>query len=560
MKTRPKWWFIRKGYFDKDKIETDIERITDFYRREGFSDVKVDYFTEKRQGYLYITITIEEGARYYVGDIEIKGNVHIPLEELKKRMTLKTGDIYSESKLKENSVLIQKTYVDKGYVFCDVRDSSFLNPATGKIDITYSIVERKVASINLVKIQGNTRTRDDVIRRELRLKPGDRFDGKKLERSRQRLRRLDIFEEIRFDIETVSEDKVNLVTEVKEAKTGSISFGGGYSSVEEFVGFVEFTQKNFDWTNWPNFIGGGQLLKISAEIGSIREHFELSFTNPWIFNKPVSFGFDVYKWKRTREQDIGYAFDEKRFGTDVRFGYEFTEYLSGQIGLRYENIDISNVVEEATEELKKEQGSKDVVKLESGIIWDSRDDIFSPSRGVFFATRVDNAISAIGSDVDYTKVFIDDSYFYPLPWDSVLQLRGRVGVAMPYGKSDDIPIYERFFAGGAYTIRGYHERKVGPIDAKTEDPIGGESMLVFNIEYLYPLVDFLKLAAFFDTGNVWRKAEDLGSGGFKSGIGAGIRVKTPLGPIKLDYGWPLNVEPGEEGKEGRFHFSFSKEF
>lgn len=560
IKTRPKWWFLRKGYFDKDLMEEDLERVLDFYRKQGFSDVEADYSTERKDNLLYITIFVEEGTRYYVGNIDIMGNDNITLEQIQDVLTLKSGDVYSESDVKENSFNIRQLYVDNGYVFNQVEDTEFLNPDTKDVDISFSIVENNIASVNLVKVQGNTRTRDDVIRREIRLRPGDRFDGQKMRRSRQRLERLDIFEEIRFDSERVDDDRVNLIVDVEEARTGSISFGGGYSSIEEFVGFVEFAQKNFDWTNFPDFIGGGQLLRLSAEMGSVREHFQLSFTNPWIFHKPISFGFDIYKFQRTREEDIGYAFDEDRIGGVIRFGYEFTEYLGGRVGLRYEKVDISDVVDWASDDLKKEEGKKDLVTLESAIIWDSRDNMFAPSRGIYFLTAMDNSAAFLGSDEEFTKIFVDNSYFFPLWYASVLELRGRLGVAMPYGDSDDVPIFERFFAGGAYTIRGYQERKVGPIDARTNDPIGGESMLVFNIEYLYPLVDFLKVAAFFDTGNVWRKVEDMGYDDFKSGIGMGIRVKTPLGPIKLDYGWPLDLEPGEDKKEGRFHFSFSKEF
>ena len=559
MKTRPPFLWMG-GYFNKDTMEEDIEKIKDFYKRQGFSEVKVNYFTKLKDRFLYITVYIEEGKRYYVGKINIEGNENITLEDIKKVIKTKPDSIYIEPQVKEDVVRIQELYVNRGYVFASIRDIEVLNPQTQKIDITFKIKENQVAYINMIKIKGNTKTRDDVIRRELRLYPGDKFNGEKLRRSRERLQNLGIFEEVKFDSEKVAEDKVNLIVEVKEAKTGSISFGGGYSSIDEFIGFIEFTQRNFDWSNPPSFVGGAQTLKIAGEFGTVRDFYELSFWNPWIFNKPVSFGFDAYRRTHIREEDIGYAFDEKRTGGDVKFGYEFTEYIKGLIGYRFENINISDVVSEASDELKKEEGKQNLAKLEYSLIWDSRDNIFSPSRGVYARLDVDQADSGIGSDKNFVKLFFDNSIYFPLPLSSVIELRSRIGVVNPYGSSDYVPIFERFFAGGAYTIRGYHERKVGPIDPKTKDPIGGESLMVFNVEYTYPLTDFLKVALFFDTGNVWKDSSDLGSGDFKSSVGAGIRVKTPLGPIKLDYGWPLDIEPGETGKEGRFHFSISRGF
>jgi outer membrane protein insertion porin family len=228
---------------------------------------------------------------------------------------------------------------------------------------------------------------------------------------------------------------------------------------------------------------------------------------------------------------------------------------------RYDNIDITNITETASDDLKKEYGKNAISSAEFGLTYDSRDNVFNPTKGNILSGSLECAGGPLAGDKDFLKFFGRASHYFPLLRGSTLELRGRLGLADAYGDSEQLPIYERFFAGGAYTVRGYRERKVGPVDPVSKDALGGEGMLVGNIEYTYPLFDFLKLATFYDTGNVWSKYTDIGSGGFKSAIGLGVRIKTPIGPVMLDYGIPLNKEPGEDTKgSGRFHFSVSHGF
>jgi outer membrane protein insertion porin family len=198
--------------------------------------------------------------------------------------------------------------------------------------------------------------------------------------------------------------------------------------------------------------------------------------------------------------------------------------------------------------------------MQLGLTYDSRDNVFDPKKGNIFSGSFEEAGGVLGGDKDFFKFIGRASHYFPLLRNSALELRARVGITKPYGNSDYVPIYERFFAGGAYTIRGYQERKIGPI-AASKDPLGGESMFVGNIEYIYPVFSFLNVAAFFDTGNVWSRVSEFGSGGLKSGVGLGVRLKTPIGPIMVDYGIPLDKEPGENDKSGgRLHFSMSRGF
>jgi outer membrane protein insertion porin family len=327
------------------------------------------------------------------------------------------------------------------------------------------------------------------------------------------------------------------------------------------VGFVEIEQKNFDWKNFPYFTGAGEDLKLRASFGSISQGYNLSFTEPWLFDYPVSFGFDAYKHTRERERDVGYGYDEDITGGDLRLGNEISEYLKQNLTYRHDRIKISNVTSTATSDLMNEVGTNTISSVDYGLSYDSRDNVFDTTSGSLFSANYELAGGPFGGDKDFNKFFGRASQYLPLPARSALEFRGRVGAVKSYSNTGNVPIYERFFAGGAYTIRGYDERKVGPIDQGSNDPKGGESMLVGNLEYTRPLMNFMKLAFFYDVGNVWEKLGDIGSSGFKSSAGLGFRIKTPIGPIMLDYGIPFNKEPGEEKKgDGKFHFSMSHGF
>ncbi|MBM3245937.1 MAG: outer membrane protein assembly factor BamA [Candidatus Omnitrophica bacterium] len=565
MKTK-RAWFFNAGALKEEVLKEDIERVRAFYHRQGFADAVVNYDVSAdtaKPFLLYIKLAIQEGRKYLVGDVTMQGNKDIREKEILARLKeCVPGKVFSQEALKEDVANIQGLYFDRGYIMANIQETTALNPSTGRTDINYDIAENQIAYVDKIKVRGNVKTKDIVIRRELRIRPGDRFDGDKLRRSKERLQNLGFFEEISYDTEdTQAPDKKDLVVEVKETKTGAFSFGGGYSSVDEFVGFVEVEQKNFDWKNFPYFTGDGQELKFRAAFGTLSDNLTLSFTEPWVFDYPVSFGFDGYKEDHKRESDVGYGYDEEVVGGDLRLGTELSEYTRGKLTYRYDTIDITNINEDATDDLKKEYGRNSISSLQAGLTYDSRNSVFDPTSGNVVDGTIECAGGPFGGDKDYLKFFGRISHYFPLWRGSALELRARAGLADPYDDSKTVPIYERFFAGGAYTIRGYHERKVGPIDPASKDPLGGESMLIGNAEYTYPLFDFIKLAAFYDIGNVWAKVDDFASGGLKSSIGLGLRIRTPIGPIMLDYGIPFNKEPGEEDKsEGRFHFSMSHGF
>ncbi|MDP2044176.1 MAG: outer membrane protein assembly factor BamA, partial [Candidatus Omnitrophota bacterium] len=375
-------WFFNAGVLKEEALKEDIERVKSFYQREGFTDVTMDYEVKpdaKKAYLLYIIISLVEGKKYLVGSVIIQGNKDIAEKEILSRLNnCIPGKVFSQEAMKNDITGVQGLYFDRGYISAIVQESTVVNSATSRVDITYGITENQVVYVDKIKIRGNIKTKDVVIRRELRIHPGEKFDGEKLRRSKERLTNLGFFEEVSYDTEeTKLADKKNLLVDVKETKTGSFSFGGGYSTVDQFVGFVEIEQKNFDWRNWPYFTGAGQNLKLRASLGNLSNGYELSFTEPWMFDYPVSFGFDVYHRQHKRDTDVGYGYDEKVTGGDLRLGKEISEYLRTDIMYRLDQIDISNISSNAAStDLKDEVGKNFVSVISPGLTYDSRDNVF----------------------------------------------------------------------------------------------------------------------------------------------------------------------------------------
>ncbi len=562
MATKKAWWFINSGIFNEDAFTGDLDKIKVFYESQGYLDTKLEpeLKYDNTGKYLWISIKVDEGRKYLVNTAAITGNSVITEKDIRKALKMGVGKAFSQEGLRNETDVMQGLYFERGYIYAAVKPSTSLNTPTGNIDVVYNIVENQLTYVNRIEIKGNIKTKDKVIRRELRLKPGDVFNGKKLQRSKERLYNLGYFEDITFDTQkTPVPNKSDLLVEVKETKTGEFSFGGGFSTVDKLVGFVQVTQRNFDIMNFPTFTGAGQQLVLRAEIGSVRRDYQLSFTEPWIFGYPYLFGFDVYQNTRLRSSSIGYGYNERRRGGDLRLGKEFDDYDRADLTYRLEEVLISDVDPNSTNDLKKEVGKNTISSLALGLTRDTRDSAYSPTKGIYMYGSVEGAGGPIGGSKNFVKWYGTTSAYYPPFEKHVIELTFRIGAVGAYGKTDSVPIYERFYAGGADTIRGYKERAVGPKDSSTNDPLGGNAVMITNAEYTFPVVEFLKGAFFFDAGNVWAKEGDIGKGGYRYSTGAGIRVKTPVGPVKLDYGYPLKVDSGEK-KKGRIHFSLSRAF
>ena len=558
-------WLFNPGVFKEDVLEEDVDKIKSLYDDIGYLDVevtpKLDYSPDGTK--LYVAFEVKEGKGYLVGDVNIRGSAILPEKEIRSKIRMKKGRHFSRRELREDMLAIRDLYYLYGYMDAVVDIDQNVNPADGNMDIIYTIDPKEVVYVGKVIIRGNVKTREIIVRRELRIYPGDKFNGNKIKRSKERLYNLGLFEDISFDTEPTQAPQVhNLIVNVKETKTGEFSFGGGYSSVDQFLGFVEVGQRNFDILNFPTFTGGGQNLVVRAEIGMVRQNYNISWVDPWIFGWPYLFGFDLYRTSHTRQTDIGWAYDETRTGGDLRLGKELTEHLRADAVYRLEQIKIGSIPNYASADFRSEEGSNTISSALLQLTQDTRDNIYNPGKGYILSGSIEDAGGVFMGDKDFIKGTATASFYHTFFERFVMELKGRAGWSSSYGSSDTVPIYERFYAGGANTIRGYKERKVGPRDTGSDEPIGGEALLLGNAEVVFPIYEkILKGAVFYDVGNVWAKADDfLVGGGYKSGMGVGIRVNTPVGPFKLDYGYPLVKNNNDESRSGEFYFSISRGF
>ena len=564
MATKTAWWFIRKGAYDESKFEEDLSRIKTVYRTKGYLDAKVtsriDY-SEDGKGML-LTVIVNEGKRYSVGEVVVAGELAFPENEIAELIKIKTGDAFDFSEVKEDIDNVRAFYYDRGYMDAEIDLQHKYNHTTERMDLIFNITANDEIYVGKINVIGNTKTKDKIVRRELRLFPGEKYDGAKLKKSKERIYNLGFFEDVYFDTMPTSTSSVkDLDVTVKETKTGELSFGGGYSSVDAFIGFAQVRQRNFDIMAFPTFMGGGQDFKIRAEIGSDKMDYLLSWTDPWIFDLPYLFGFDLYREEHSRSGNSGYGYDETRTGGNLRLGKEITDELSTGLVYTMEEVKISNIPDNATDDLRKEQGSNLISRLSWNVAYDTRDNRFAPTKGFVTGFSLENAGGPIGGDKDFVKGYLYGSYYHSIIERVVLEIKGRTGIVESYGDSDSVPIYERFFAGGATTIRGYEQRGVGPRDRGTNTALGGEAMSIGNAEITFPVYkNIIKGAVFYDVGVVHANAKDLFTGtDYKQGTGIGVRVKTPIGPIKLDYGFPLSNNYDDK-KEGQFYFSVTHGF
>lgn len=564
MQTKPQmWWFFRPGYLKEETLQGDLDRVKALYDDHGYGDAEVRYELkepESEEGALLVKMVVSEGRKYEVGDIQVTGNTLFSADELMDKLEMKKGEPFSRRGLRTDMLSIQDHYFEHGYMDAQVSPASNFNDQSQKVDIAYKVTEGEITYVEKIRIQGNVKTKDIVIRRELRLYPGEPFDGVRLRRSKERLYNLGYFEDIRFDTEPGSTPNAkNLIVTVKEIKTGEFSFGGGYSSIDQAIGFIQVRQKNFDWQNFPSYTGAGQDIGLRLELGSVRQNAELSFTEPWAFGYPFSFGFDVFRKEINRNRSAGFFFDEKRTGGQIRLGKELTDFDRLGFAYRLEEVELTDIPDTASAALRAEEGSNLLSSSTLSYTHDERDNVFTPTKGYLVNTAIEAAGGPFGGDKDFYKWTAGASSYHQILEKNVLELKIRTGFADAFGDSDAVPLYERFYAGGARTIRGYQERRIGPRDPRTQDPVGGEVYWVANAEYAFPLFpDLIKGAVFYDVGSVYEKIDDLSADVF-NGVGTGVRVKTPIGPVNLDMGYPLNDLPGES-KKLRFYFSISQGF
>ncbi len=534
---------IFRGTFKEDVLEKDIESIKKFYKKNGFLDVQIEgKIIPVRHSLIKIEFNIKEGERYYLGDIDFQGNLLFSKNKLFSVLSLKNkGDVFDEEKGQENIRNILDIYYNEGYIKASV--TPIPTKQDKYINITYYIEPENVYHAEEIKVKGNTKTKDKVIRREVEIYPGDIITAKKIKESWENLRDLNYFDEINIFPEFTEKESANVVVDVKEKeKTGVFMLGGGYSSVDNVVGVISIQQNNFDIKNPPRFIGGGQRIALTAEIGTEAENFTLSFTEPYFLDKPIWLGPDIYRL--THEWD---DYTIERTGGDLRVGRRWDKFSFG-VKLLSEKADLSDV---EIPSIKYQEGDLKKNSINFSFVYNNFDSKSSPTIGDKLDLAVEYAGGILSGDIDFIKPTIENNYYHPLGrW--IFHSRTYAGWLSE--DIEDIPIYERFFGGGIGTVRGYDERTLSPKDAQGYY-VGGKTLFAQNLEMIYPLYkDILKGVLFFDIGNVsneWDFSE------LKKGVGGGIKVIIPFfnAPIEVYYGYALDADPGED--KGQIHIGMS---
>lgn len=555
----------RKKVFKEDALTEDLQVLAHAYRNAGFLEVALDdsrrdFSSDRSEVTLVLVVT--EGRRYTVGDVSFAGATLYAESELRRAVTLKSGSLYEQTRMDETLRNLQDLYADKGYLRAEVAPATETRPTgatTGVVDLRFGITESSVVRVDRIYIDGNTYTKEHVIRREVLLKPGDVFSAGKMRQSVEAIHNLGFMDDVQVDIQQPrSPDVADVVFSVKEGKPGILSAGAGFSSLDGLVGTIQVQH--------INFLGRAQRLNVMWEFGRKRQNYELGWTDPWFLGHRMSLGFDLFDTVRTlpfNGNDFAYKKGNRGFG--LRLGPRLTDHLSLIENYNYERVRVFDIDGEFlinSDPALVIPPSDDIKSaFTTGLVFDNRDNYFDASRGGRYYATIQNAGGLLGGDLNFYKPEISAAHYFPTFWKFVLTLSARGSMIDEFPPTKDLPISELFRIGGVDTVRGYDIGEVG-VD-------GGKIFTVFNAEYKFPIVQenkktILQGAIFADMGGCWLRKNDvnltIGSqpGQLQTGVGFGIRFKTPVFPIRLDWGWGLNRPKDQPRSE--FYFTIGNIF
>jgi outer membrane protein insertion porin family len=573
METGEKWflsWLTDAGIYKQEVLKNDIAIIADLYYNNGYVNVKVGEpkveLTADRSG-LLVTIGITEGDQFKTGVVLFKGDLLESKEALTAAIKLKTGEIFSRANLRSDIFTLTDMYADKGYAFANVTPLSAIDPVKKTVDITFDIEKGEKVYIDRINISGNTKTRDKVIRREMKLAEGDLYSSTELKKSKQNLMNLGYFEQANIAMAKGREqNKQDINVEVKEKPTGTFSVGAGYSSVDGIVGQGSVQQ--------ANFLGLGLKANLAASLGGKSQTYNVGITDPYFMDSKWTVGGDLYRTDRDFTD-----FKRRVTGGDVKAGYPLTDTLNTLWVYRYEDTEINDLspalqVQIAEGSVLPPAPSAITSSISASLTWNTTDYRLDPSRGMVNSLSVDFA--GLGGDNRWLRYIGSTKVFFPFKWSTVFSLRGELGYIEGLGM--DVPIDNKFYLGGINTIRGYNSRTVSPYRVSTvtkyvPDPrllgggytttqatatafIGGDAEALFNAEFVFPILKEagVKGVLFFDAGNSYEDVGDMFSS-LQASYGFGFRWMSPMGPLRLEYGIPVNPRTGVDKASGRLEFA-----
>ena len=558
--------------YKPESLKDDLKKIEDFYHDEGYLKAVVLNHSEKispEKKKVSIAISIQEGDQYNTGEVKYHGNVLMDDDELNKALGLKKGTLLRKNEMDDGTRKMKTLYADKGYIYSSINPTMQYDDELKKVDISFEISEGQVAYVQDVKIVGNYKTQDYVIRRELAISAGDKFEASKIRLSAQNLYNLGFFDEINPEVEPGdAPGKEVLIFRVKERHTGSISVGGGYSSVDGFVGNVKLEE--------ANLFGKGQHANLDVQFGASTTSFNIGFSEPWLFNTRTSLGVNLFDTQRyfysngvvtTTDQ----IYEESQIGASISVGRRLSQYWSVFGAYSLQDVVINNIGQAYST-----IGTPNYIAPQDGwtssftprLVYDSRDKFDFPTMGWKHQLSIEFAGGPLQGSNNFIKLIEDTSHFIPLPLGFVFGEHIRLGGAQGYWFNGhgftDVPIYEKFYAGGTDTVRGYTERSVGPIT-------GGNALFVSNTEFRHDIIGPLRALGFFDIGDSWSNIYSLNEynlgineAGPQMGAGIGARLTIPgtLIAIRLDYGWPINtnLSTAAAPRGGTLHFNLGDLF
>jgi outer membrane protein insertion porin family len=545
METKERQYFILRGKVQRQRLDSDVDRILAAYNDFGYTQARVestDVAIDREKARVTITIVVVEGPQFKAGEVKTTGVTLLPEREVERQIRLKPGDIFSVGKVRDSTQAILNLYSTIGRASADVNPRREQLGTGNQINLTFEISEGPEVYVERININGNVRSQDKILRRELPLHEGDLYTLQKRELARQRLVNLGFFESVSVTTQPGS-DKTKIVVnvDVVERATGVFSIGGGYSSVDSLVGTIDLAQRNF--------LGRGWEAAIRIRAGAETQQGTISFTEPWLFDRPLSAGFDIYK--SLREYD-DYTYDTT--GVNLRMSHPFAEYWRWHVGYRASHDDISDIADSASPQIREEEGVTLTSAVGLSVTRDSRDVVAAPTKGAQTLLRLDFA--GLGGDAKYVKTTALQTYFRPLWLGHILGLRGEIGYGFGWA-DEDLPLFERFFLGGPNSIRSFKFHDLSPVD-ESGFKTGGTTQFIGNVEYIIPLPFGFRLAAFFDIGNVWGFGTEFDPTDLRKAVGGGVRWQSPFGPIRVDYGFNLDRKAGED--MGAFHFSVGSPF
>jgi len=541
-------WFFG-GTLKREELRRDLDRIRAYYLDNGFLDIQVgepeiQVNQEKRR--LAVLIRVEEGPLYRISQLGIKGNKLFPEADIRRLMTSMPGGIFSREQLQTDVVAITDRYSEHGYLFADVVPVTDVQRSDNTVAVTLEITEGQQAYINRIEIVGNTRTRDKVIRREILLVEGDVFNSALLRASRNNLQNLGFFEDpVKVDTQrATAPDKVNLVVDVREKSTGSFTIGGGFSSTDGFIGVATISQNNL--------FGLGKRLSLAGQIGQNADRVNLEYADPHFLDS--NYVVDVRGFLTQTNYATIQGYDVDTLGGSVSVGHLLFERVFGTLAYTLQEVKIFNVADNAplliVEQSLTNGGKSTVSSVTGTAIRDTRDNFTEPTRGNRTVLSGTYAGGILGFDSDFYKLAADVSQYWPIWWKFVGHLRGSVLYGGSYGNTIALPAQERYYLGGLNTIRGFKNFSISP-----KDPLGGltggNQAWFANAEVLFPLYEQLRMRGlvFFDIGNNLNENSsftDLFSTHLYRSAGIGIRFQSPLGAIRLEWGFNLAPLSGEK--------------